>query len=328
MKLVPLSNEQFIDTLPLVPGVVRGPDGLINIKGARSNQSDLRVNAATAADPVTGEFGFRLPIDVIESVETFTNPYSAEFGNFSSGVTQIHTRTGNNRFHFSLQNFFPRPRTRDGSIVGLDAATPRVTVSGPIIRDKMFYVQSFEYKFVRTRVLVDTLPELKNDTKLESFDSFTLGLRSSIHFPPFCNVSIFPEKNSFVGLNTFNAEETTHDFRQRGKFFSVSGERLWAARYWKQLTASKTMAPHHHSNGSGTMFLAPDFNSGGFFNRQDRESTFHQWNSTYSRPNSGLGRHTFVSVQQSNTTPSPAATRTPAESLQQRNNVGTHRFCR
>src|SRR4030095_3237608 len=104
MKPVPLFNEQFVDTLPLVPGVVRGPDGLINIKGARSNQSDLRVNAATVADPVTGEYGFRLPIDVIESVETFTNPYSAEFGNFSSGVTQIHTRTGNNGFHFSFQN--------------------------------------------------------------------------------------------------------------------------------------------------------------------------------------------------------------------------------
>src|SRR4030095_2060019 len=29
MKTVPLFNEQFIDTLPLVPGVVRGPDGLI-----------------------------------------------------------------------------------------------------------------------------------------------------------------------------------------------------------------------------------------------------------------------------------------------------------
>src|SRR5262249_51036188 len=146
--------------------------------------------------------GFRLPIDAIESVETSTNPYSAEFGNFSSGVTQIHTRTGQNKYHFEAQNFFPRIRTRSGSIVGLDAATPRMTVSGPVVRDKLFYVQSFEYRFMRTRVPVARLPELKDDTRLESFDSFTqldYEINPSHHLSG--TFSVFPEKDGFIGLN-------------------------------------------------------------------------------------------------------------------------------
>jgi hypothetical protein len=39
LQNLPLVNEQFQDAIPLVPGVVRGPDGLLNLKGARSNQA-------------------------------------------------------------------------------------------------------------------------------------------------------------------------------------------------------------------------------------------------------------------------------------------------
>src|ERR1700730_9163318 len=68
LQTVPLVNERFQDALPLVPGVVRGPDGLINVKGARASQSGLTVNSANVTDPVTGEFAINLPIEAIESV--------------------------------------------------------------------------------------------------------------------------------------------------------------------------------------------------------------------------------------------------------------------
>src|SRR5262245_2125100 len=43
LQTLPLVNERFQDTIPLVPGVVRGPDGLLNLKGARSSQSGMTV---------------------------------------------------------------------------------------------------------------------------------------------------------------------------------------------------------------------------------------------------------------------------------------------
>lgn len=39
LQTLPLVNERFEDALPLVPGVVRGPDGLLNVKVARASQS-------------------------------------------------------------------------------------------------------------------------------------------------------------------------------------------------------------------------------------------------------------------------------------------------
>ena len=39
LQTLPLPNEQLLDALPLVPGVVRGPDGQIDMNGARASQS-------------------------------------------------------------------------------------------------------------------------------------------------------------------------------------------------------------------------------------------------------------------------------------------------
>jgi len=47
----PNANERFETLLPLIPGVVRGPDGRVNMKGARSAQSGALVNSANVTDP-------------------------------------------------------------------------------------------------------------------------------------------------------------------------------------------------------------------------------------------------------------------------------------
>src|SRR6267142_4443877 len=53
MQTAPIASERFQDALPLIPGVVRGPDGLLNISGIRSNQSALMFNNADGTDQVT-----------------------------------------------------------------------------------------------------------------------------------------------------------------------------------------------------------------------------------------------------------------------------------
>jgi len=56
LRTLPLVNERFQDALPLVPGVVRGPDGLLNVKGARASQSGLTVNSATSRSKRFNQF--------------------------------------------------------------------------------------------------------------------------------------------------------------------------------------------------------------------------------------------------------------------------------
>src|SRR5262249_22463453 len=126
----PNKDDRIDAVLPLIPGVVRGPDGLINMKGARSSQGGALINSANVTDPVTGNPAMTLPIDVVQSVTVVTNPYDPEYGRLAGAVSSVETTTGNfNGFHVSAQNLFVRPRKRAGDFIGIESWTPRVTLT-------------------------------------------------------------------------------------------------------------------------------------------------------------------------------------------------------
>ena len=283
LQTLPLVNERFQDAIPLVPGVVRGPDGMLNLKGARSSQSGMIVNSASVTDPVTGESSINLPIEAVQSVEVLTNPYSAEYGQFTGAVTSVQTRSGSDKFRANATSFFPRPRRRGGSFVGIEAFTPRVTFSGPLMKDKLKFFQSFEYRYVRTPV--KNLPPLSRDTDLESFDSLSQldwDIDDKNHLT--ATLSLFPEKLRYVGLNTFNHQEVTPNFKQRGFLLAVNERRIVNSKSVLESSFSLKQfdADVFPSSGSAPMNFAPDGNSGNFFNQQARQSKRYQALETYS----------------------------------------------
>ena len=214
----PNVDEQFQSLLPLVPGVIRGPDGLMNLKGTRNAQSGALMNSANVTDPATGSPAISLPIDVVSSVKVISNPYDPEYGKLTGAVTNVETKTGNfDNYHFQIQNIMPRPRVRDGSIIGLESATPRMTFTGPIIKDRLAVTESFEYRFIRTPVNSETLPPLQRDIKLEGFNYFSqYDLTISPKQTASVSVAVYPQKLDFLGLNTFTPQASTGDFHQRG----------------------------------------------------------------------------------------------------------------
>lgn len=151
VEAAPNQTEKIESLLPLVPGVFRGPDGRINMKGAQATQAGWLLNSTNVTDPATGGQAINLPIDVVSSVQVISNHYDPEYGKFTGPISSIETRSINlDKFHLSAQNFVLRASDRIGQIVGIGAFTPRVTVSGPLVKDKLAFTQSFEYRFVCT----------------------------------------------------------------------------------------------------------------------------------------------------------------------------------
>src|SRR5258705_3290373 len=297
LQSLPLVNERFEDALPLVPGVVRGPDGLLNVKGARASQSGLTVNSANVTDPVTGEFAINLPLEAIQSVEVLTNPYAPEYGEFTGAVTAVETRSGSGKFEMQAESFFPRARRRGGAFVGIGAFTPRVTFSGPLVKNKLEFIQSFEYRFVRTPV--ENLPPLKRDTDLDSFDSLSqLDWDINQNNNLTTTFSLFPQKLRFVGLNTFNPQEVTPNFKQRGFFWAINERRVLSSKSVLESSFSIKQfdADVFPSSGNAAMDLSPDVNSGNFFNTQARRSKRFEALEVYSfSPPNFAGEH-FMKV--------------------------------
>jgi len=278
----PSASERFESLLPLLPGVIRGPDGLLNPKGARSTQAGLLVNSTNVTDPFTGGSGINLPIDVVSKVEVRSNPYDAAYGKFAGAVTTVDTRPSDfDKLHVTLQNFFPRLRRRTGTIMGLESVTPRVTVTGPLRKQRVAITQSLEYRFVRTRI--PSLPDLQNDTEVESFDSFTQAdIRLSDRQTASATLSFYPQKLINLGLNTFTPQEAAPDLRQRGhlvalqhKFAAQSGGLMESAIALKTLDAD--LNPHSNE----PYRLAVETTLGGFFSRQNRDTDRLEWQETY-----------------------------------------------
>jgi outer membrane receptor for ferrienterochelin and colicin len=293
VEKTPNQEEKIESLLPLVPGVVRGPDGRINMKSAQATQAGWLVNSTNVTDPATGGQAISLPIDVVSSVQVISNPYDPEYGKFTGAVSSVATRTSNfDKFHFSVQNLAPRARDRDGSIVGIGGFTPRATITGPLIKDRLAFTQSFEYRFVRTPV--ESLPPLQRDTTLESFDSFSqFDLKISDSQTATLSVAIFPRKFDYLGLNTLNPQPSTENLHQRGdqisaghSYVAESGALLSSRFAYEEFDADT------FPNSQAPYQMLVDTSEGGFFNRQNRDTRRVEWQEIYQfSPKHFLGDH-------------------------------------
>jgi hypothetical protein len=290
---MPNADEHFQSLLPLVPGVVRGPNGQINMKGARASQNGSLVNSTDVTDPATGTTAINIPIDVVSSVKVLSTPYDPEYGKFTGAVSDVETRSGDfNKFRMSAQNLLPRVRRVDGSIMGLAAFTPRMTLSGPLVKDRVAFTESVEYRYERHRV--DSLPPLQSYNRTESFNSYT---QIDVNITPKQTVTasfaIFPQHLDYYGLNTFTPQPSAPDLNERGyqaalehRYPTDSGDLLTSQVSFRRFGAD--LVP----NSDAPYQLLVETTKGGFFNRQDRQTMRTEWEETYrSHPHHFLGSH-------------------------------------
>ena len=279
LEIGPIRGDNFEALLPILPGVMRSPDGHVSIKGAAATQSSVQVDAANVTDPSTGTLGFDLPNDAVESVEVQTNPYAAEYGRFSSGVTTLNTTHGGSVWSVTPNGFIPRLyRSKDDwwNITGIRSFRPRVALSGPLVTDKVFLFATVLYRYLRTPV-----PDLPGEqfTRFSEVKTFS---RLDVNVSPrnLFNVTVatFPHQADFANLNTFNQSPVSTNMRQGG--FNVAATdrvTLSSSRLLESTLAVKRFDVSIFGQGTADMNVAPDGNSGNYFNRQARQSTTYQW---------------------------------------------------
>ena len=278
----PIAHDRYQDALPLIPGVVRGPDGLLNLSGLRSNQAALTFNNANGTDPVTGEDAIELPIDAVSSVQVRGAAYAPEFGLSAGAITVVETAKAGDAWDVTVNDLEPRLRRRGGEFRGIESWTPRVTVGGPIVAGKVQLLESAQYEYSQTRVF--GLPAAESDTRLVSFESFTRAdwLRGQADRLT-ASILVSPRTTTYAGLNTFNPQGVTADLRTHNVLGNVTDQIVLASGVVDTRVSVKqfdtTINP---SRGLEAMVLAPDVNSGSYFNDQDRTSRRAEWLTTYS----------------------------------------------
>ncbi len=175
---IPLNGRYFLDLGLLVPGSVTPPQGAfsaapmrglgalaINTAGNREETVNYLVNGITLNNLTFSSISFQPSINTIQEFKADNSTFNAEYGQSSGAVVNMVTRSGANDFHGELFEFFRNDALDARNFFELTSQLPAPfkrnqfggNLSGPIIRDRMFFFVSYEGLRQRQELALNSL---------------------------------------------------------------------------------------------------------------------------------------------------------------------------
>ncbi len=153
------SNRSYQGVIGQAAGVLGS--GNSSSGGASGDENTWMLDGVNVTDPVTGTFSTNFNFDAIEEIQVVTGGYDPEFGNSLGGLYQVITKSGGNSLEilanaeYNNGNWAPKIDARyavDGAQLAptafdssYEGGSVGVTLSGPLIRDKVWFLASYEY---------------------------------------------------------------------------------------------------------------------------------------------------------------------------------------
>lgn len=239
IESLPLNGRNFLELALLIPGNAPAPNFdptkvntvLISSAGQLGRGGNVTVDGADNNDDVVGGSLINISQEAVQEFQIATNRFSAELGRSGSSIINIVTKGGSNEFHGSASFFF-----RDRNLQGLPATFDRSNpdppfdreqyafgLGGPIIKDKLFWFGSFEYRNQDGAVLVGErdvatrtirrgfAPATLNDLLATGRVDWTASIQDSIKG----RYSI--ERSDDISASTLNRSIGSASQRQSGK---------------------------------------------------------------------------------------------------------------
>jgi Carboxypeptidase regulatory-like domain len=258
---IPYANSHSLKSAaPLMPDVVQDAAGNLHVNGSSENQVLYTLNGFNLTDPISGQFETVLAVEGIRSMELSSGRYSPEFGKGSAGVLAINTENGTDRFHYTATDFVPGLRIQNG--VQLANWYPRFGLSGPIVRGRAWFSDTFASEF--TESLITGLPSGQN-TRTGWLGSNLLHAQVKLTQSNtlFADFLVNANSQGRVGLAPLNPVSTTFSLHGHQYFGSVKdqvyfGHGVLVEFGYAHNDFSSTQTPQ----GEGLYVISPDGNSG------------------------------------------------------------------
>jgi hypothetical protein len=281
---LPLVEQKFKAALPYLPGVIRTPDGKINIKGVPESQGQMLVNSAETSDPVTGSQAIDIPLIAIDSLQVYKNAYDAQYGSFTGGLTTIHTRPPADRWEFEVQNIPPNPRIKTGTLVGIADYNPRVYVTGPLLTNRLSFSEAVGYDIDKQPVRGLAWPH--NEIWTHDFNSFTdFHYVFSPHHLAIITANVFPLHRQFADINSLVPQTASSDYGQHGFKITLTDQYITGGGgIFTTIVDGMKFDSWGHGHGLANMLVTPNGWGGDFFNTYDRDSEQEQLAEMYKLP--------------------------------------------
>lgn len=160
---VPYPNSRDIrNLLPFYPGVVQDATGQVHVAGSETWATLDTLDGFDIRSPVGGLLALRVSADAVRSIDEETTRYPVEFGRSTGGVVAFYTGMGDNKLRFNTTDFLPSFKDING--IRFDKFIPRITFSGPMVRNRAWFFDGLEAEY--DDIYIRELPEGSNTNHL------------------------------------------------------------------------------------------------------------------------------------------------------------------
>ncbi len=205
------TSRDIRNLLPFTPGVVQDGTGQIHVAGSETYATLDLLDGFNIRSPVSGQLAMRVSPDAVRSIDTETTRYSVQYGKATGGVVAFYTGMGDNKLRFNTTDFFPSFRQANG--VRFDKFVPRLTLSGPIVRNRAWFFDGVELEY--DNIYIQELPSnadtnhllrgsnlLKAQVNPTPANILSVGLLSNDYHSPYDGISSLVPQQSTTKRDT------------------------------------------------------------------------------------------------------------------------------
>lgn len=108
--------EEFVDVLELQAGIIKDSEGRIHIRGGRASEVNYLIDGISVTDPFAGELSVEVENAGIEQFQVISGGFNAEYGQALSGMVDIITKEGGEKYHGTVSAYGGDYFTSDNDI--------------------------------------------------------------------------------------------------------------------------------------------------------------------------------------------------------------------
>lgn len=149
---LPLRDRNFVNLTKLSPGITTSSTEATDISGAGSSGSSntLLIDGVSNDQDALGDLRGDFSPDAVSQFQVQSSSYQAEYGQASGAVVNVITRSGANDFHGRFGLFYRADSLSASNPFASEEAPFDQTIvstflSGPLVKDRLFFFGSFEY---------------------------------------------------------------------------------------------------------------------------------------------------------------------------------------
>ena len=247
---LPVAGRFYQNILTLAPGVNDADgDGNPNVHGARQRDFRAEIGGISNVDPLTGQWLSFVHSGSIEEVEIVPSGAGVEFGRAQGGFARIIQTQGSNEFEGVLSILYRTSRL-DGTGAGetasdltpqFDWRQPSVVVSGPVVRDHLWFRLAHEW--IRGEEPQDVL----RTVEVMPRDQETASDQLTWQVSPRNKLALQYQSSDLslgnYGISSTIPSESSYTLRRSGPSYSLS----WLAPYSSRLLVDSLVAWQDHS---------------------------------------------------------------------------------